>query len=179
MKKQVVVYISELEVKKSEIQGEGVFASKKFDKGEKVFFLTGEEVDFWEINERVEKGLVRPFDPFQISDLRYMDLDYLPNKINHSCNPNCFVKVKNELVALRNISEGEEITYDYSTVMDDNEREMEKIGKKPLTCKCDCGSGNCRKVIDHFRNLPEDVRNHYLGRGFAPYFILNKFQQNL
>ena len=59
--------------------------------------------------------------------------------INHSCEPNTYVRTENELrhvIALREIQAGEEITYDYL-----------------LNChggvmwKCNCGKLNCRKNI--------------------------------
>jgi len=63
--------------------------------------------------------------------------------INHSCEPNCEAKAKEIsgkgriiIYALRKISRGEELTYDYKF-----EKEEEKI-------PCSCGSKHCRKYLN-------------------------------
>ncbi|KAH7476740.1 Histone-lysine N-methyltransferase ASH1L [Phytophthora ramorum] len=64
--------------------------------------------------------------------------------INHSCNPNCGVEkwdVNGEercaIFALRDITAGEELTFDYK---------FESFSKAEIT-ECLCGAPNCRKVI--------------------------------
>lgn len=61
--------------------------------------------------------------------------------INHSCDPNAEVTWSGDIAtlgALRNIEPGEEITFDYRTVIPpwDN-----------FTFNCSCGALNCEKVI--------------------------------
>jgi hypothetical protein len=59
--------------------------------------------------------------------------------LNHSCAPNAeirFLRPKIHLVALRNISAGEEITFDYATLYD-----------APWSMKCQCGEAACRGTI--------------------------------
>jgi SET domain-containing protein len=58
--------------------------------------------------------------------------------INHSCEPNAeiiFDRPKIHLIARRKISEGEEVTFDYSTLY------------KSIYLKCNCGTPSCRKII--------------------------------
>jgi hypothetical protein len=55
---------------------------------------------------------------------------------NHSCNPNCAYDGLN-VVALRKIKKGEELTLDYAQFLDKN---MEPF-------HCNCGSPNCRGLI--------------------------------
>ncbi|MDB5277615.1 MAG: protein-lysine N-methyltransferase [Ferruginibacter sp.] len=55
---------------------------------------------------------------------------------NHSCNPNTTYEGLN-VIALQNIPEGEELTLDYSTFLDEN--------MEPFDCRC--GSQNCRGRI--------------------------------
>jgi D-alanine-D-alanine ligase len=55
---------------------------------------------------------------------------------NHSCNPNTTYEGLN-VIALKNIPEGEELTLDYSTFLDEN--------MEPFDCRC--GSPNCRGRI--------------------------------
>ena len=56
--------------------------------------------------------------------------------INHSCNPNCGIKGHLQIVAMRDIESGEEITFDYA---------MTESSDYSMDCKC--GAKNCRKTI--------------------------------
>jgi SET domain-containing protein len=63
--------------------------------------------------------------------------------INHSCEPNAeiiFARPKIQLVAGREILEGEEVTFDYSLIYG-----------KAFAMKCDCGTPSCRKLIRGIR----------------------------
>lgn len=72
------------------------------------------------------------------------DPDLAENFINHSCAPNSFVDFSTlELKALRSISKGEDITYNYFT----SDYEMEDA------FECCCKSENCKKNIYGFKNL--------------------------
>lgn len=66
--------------------------------------------------------------------------------INHSCDPNCETEEIDGrvwIMAVRNIREGEELTYDYY-LYDGDEDEA----------RCNCGSRNCRKSM----YAPEELR---------------------
>ena len=56
--------------------------------------------------------------------------------LNHSCNPNCGVRNKLEIIAMREINKDEEVTIDYA---------MTESFKYKM--KCNCGMSNCRKII--------------------------------
>lgn len=84
--------------------------------------------------------------------------------MNHSCNPNCGIR-NGVLVALRNIIEGEEIAYDYSTTMDE----------RYWTMACRCGAAACRGIVDDFRTLPEELRRQYLSLGIVMPFIAEQY----
>lgn len=90
--------------------------------------------------------------------------------INHSCEPNTgFLNFGLEelgLVALRLIREGEELTWDYSTSMDDESWEID----------CLCGSSDCRKRIRDFKFLPPELQEKYLQMGIVLDFIAQKYQ---
>ncbi len=67
--------------------------------------------------------------------------EYAESFINHSCNPNAEVTWNGDiatLVAMQNIEPGEEITFDYGTVI--------PPGNK-FTFSCTCGATKCRKLI--------------------------------
>lgn len=60
--------------------------------------------------------------------------------INHSCSPNSAVLVtlpRIRLVALRKITPGQEITFDYAATMSHD----------PWQMLCNCGAKNCRGVV--------------------------------
>jgi hypothetical protein len=80
--------------------------------------------------------------------------------LNHSCDPNLWWS-GDELVALRNIAAGEEITYDYAT---DSATES---GSDALAAgallRCNCGSMRCRGLIEAGdRDIPE-LQRRYAG----------------
>ena len=160
-----------LEVKNSRISGKGFFAKKIILKGERICFMKGELMDLNEMVERVDFDEEEGSDPLGVDDETYIDLDEFYRSINHSCKPNAFIRGKNELVALKDIKEGEEIFFDYSTTMDD-----EKIPRdEQWTMECNCGSENCRGIVDQFKTLPKDRRDFYITNKYVPDFILRKF----
>jgi hypothetical protein len=161
-----------LEVRHSSTSNEGVFTKTDIKKGQTIYFLKGEKISFEETISRVNSGREKAADTLQIDQEEYLDLDEFSRKFNHSCNPNSFIRGQSELVALRDIKRGEEITFDYSTTMDDNYR---NASRSIWTNRCNCGAANCRKSIDQFRELPKRVQEFYLKNGFAPDFILKKF----
>ena len=101
----------------------------------------------------------------QVNDEKYIDMKESSRCINHSCNPNSglvFKKNKIMLTAIRTIRKYEEITWDYSTTMDEDEWEMD----------CLCGNKNCRKRIRDFKYLPRRIQQKYIKLGIVPKYIL-------
>ncbi len=94
----------------------------------------------------------------------------LDDFVNHSCNPNSGIKVTNRkviLIAIKNIQEGQEITFDYSTTMDEDDWEMD----------CNCGSQYCRKKIKDFKHLSKKIQEKYIRLGIVPKFILKNIKK--
>jgi D-alanine-D-alanine ligase-like ATP-grasp enzyme len=60
---------------------------------------------------------------------------------NHSCNPNTTYRGLN-VIALRKILRGEELTLDYTSFLDEN--------MEPFNCQC--GSSDCRGIISGIKN---------------------------
>ena len=143
--------------------------------GETICFLNGESCTLDEVLQRVNDGREAASDPLGVGVDEYLDLEENARTFNHSCEPNSFIRGRNELVALRDISCGEEIIYDYSTTMDDDEERILKAGRDMWTCECNCGSEKCRGVINQFKTLPEEIRDFYIRNEFVPNFILKKF----
>ncbi len=85
--------------------------------------------------------------------------------VNHSCEPNAAVRIdgtRAELFAIRDISAGEEILFDYSTILDEDD----------FTMTCLCGAPSCRKTIGDGKYLPEDIWQRYLARGMLPEYVI-------
>ena len=165
-----------IKIGKSKIAGKGVFATSAIKKGRRICFLTGELCTLNGILKKVYDREEKSSDPLGVDVEEYIDLDELPRTFNHSCNPNAFIRGKNELVALKDIKKGEEITYDYSSTMNDNEAKIKKAGFILWTCKCNCGADNCRKIIDQFKTLPAKRRKIYITNKFMPDFTLKYFK---
>ncbi|MCX5812827.1 MAG: SET domain-containing protein-lysine N-methyltransferase [Proteobacteria bacterium] len=151
--------------------GKGVFAGRKFKAGEMIIEFKG---NFMTYEEQADLCLVE--DRYvQVGHNLFMgpsgDID---DYINHSCNPNAALIIPAgdavrggvALIALREINEDEEITFDYSTTMDEDDWEMD----------CGCGSEKCRKRIRDFKYLPEDTQEKYIRLGIVPDYIMKKLK---
>ncbi|MEX0932263.1 MAG: SET domain-containing protein [Parcubacteria group bacterium] len=166
-----------LHIAESPIAGKGIFADKEFKQGETIYILEGERCSLNEIIRRVKAGEEEPSDPLTIGWEEYIDLDEFSRTFNHSCEPNAYVRGESELVALKDISPGEEITYDYSSTMEDNAEKILEAGLSMWTMECHCGSEKCRGVVDQFATLPEDIQRYYLDNSYAPDFLLQRARQ--
>jgi len=129
-----------LTIKESSINGKGCFAVKMFQRHQKIAEYTGELISDLEARKRA-----RGRRHLRICDIdgRY-SLDGArggngTHYINHSCNPNAYMKTLYGHVlffARRDIKAGEEITVDYEeTLLPDSRR-------------CHCGAENCRGTIN-------------------------------
>src|SRR5579872_7178209 len=102
-----------IEIKSSEIGGRGMFARSVITEGEEVVRFGGEYVSKKEADEGKKNGkLVMQWDDDLYSiEKRGEDDTYF---INHSCNPNVWMKDAFTLIARREIQQGEELTADYA-----------------------------------------------------------------
>ena len=125
----------------SKINGKGLFAGENIKKGEVIRRITG--VMKFKVNKNKKDALDNP-NWIGVAQDQWIDPDKFFKFINHSCDPTAGVKGRFICVALRDIKEGEEITFDYSTIEADDLWEM----------KCCCGSKKCRKNIRSIKYLP-------------------------
>ena len=82
---------------------------------------------------------------------------------NHSCEPNCGLRVDPcgfEMIALRDITAHEELTYDYSTHQEHPEDHM----------VCHCALPSCRGIIGSFSTLAPELRRRYSELGIVTDF---------
>ncbi|MBP7605347.1 MAG: SET domain-containing protein-lysine N-methyltransferase [Spirochaetes bacterium] len=144
-------------------RGRSVFAVRDFTAGSFIIEFGGER-----FSREEYMGLVVPENNHFLQIDRSVFLGptaTADNFINHSCDPNCGFRVDDGrayLFAIRPIRAGEEITFDYSTSMDEDFWEM----------NCRCGCAACRGRVRDFRHLPAETRERYMALGAVPGFIL-------
>jgi len=142
------------ELRESPEKGEGIFATKPFEVGDIV--MVG-------IIEEVLSG--NHSHASQISENEHVLHAGLISKVNHSCGPNCGIRVNetgaHDFIAMKDISVNEEITFDYA---------MRNYSVDHFPPQCMCGSARCRGRITGWKDLPDETKKEY--EGFvAPYLL--------
>jgi SET domain-containing protein len=166
MEKKTYSWMDErLAVKDTPKYGKGVFASEPIEKNSPLMVFGGyvltrkEEVklplEIRDIAIQIDKDLVIGV----LTKKEVTNTDY----VNHSCDPNSGIKGQISLVAMRNIKEGEEITFDYGTVL------YREKGAPKYELKCLCGSKNCRGKITQYDWQIPSLQEKY--KDFFPYYI--------
>lgn len=109
--------------RRSKIHGRGIFTKKKIKKGSIIY-----NISLKKISKNPKKRLAK------IGKNKYVS-DKILNHINHSCNPNAKLNIKNKpnLTTLRGILPNEEITVNYNKT---------ELHRKKI--KCLCKSKNCK-----------------------------------
>jgi len=138
--------------------GRGLFAGRDFAVGDEILRFSGPVIS---LCEAIAKGAEQA-NPLQVGPFEYIDLEPPGVFINHSCDPNAGIIADRVLVALRSISAGEEVRYNYSTTM------WEGIWTMP----CQCKSASCRGAVTDFPQLAADLRTRYLSLGVVQRFIV-------
>jgi hypothetical protein len=86
--------------------------------------------------DRLRNSEIQIADGFHLVALREEEYEPVMLFINHSCGPNVGFAGNVVLVAMRDITLGEELTTDYA-LFDDSDEQME----------CRCGATACRRMI--------------------------------
>lgn len=154
--------IVDIEVRHAGQKGLGVFALRRFRKGEFIFRRRHGRIV---ANNRIPS--------LSQQDQRHLcELDYTRSAIllppgcylNHSCEPNA-MRSGVKVFAWRAINEGEEITIDYR---------LNAFSKDRWACSC--GSRSCSgEIIGDFFSLTPERQRAYLR--FAPSFIKREHRQ--
>ena len=135
-------------IRRSGIQGRGVFAARRIRRGQRVIEYAGERITPDEGDRRYDDKKMKRHHTFlfaldkntvidgnrQGNDARY---------INHSCDPNCeavTVGKKIFIYAKKNIQPGVELAYDYKYEWSNDKEDIRLY-------KCICGSPKCRGTI--------------------------------
>lgn len=137
--------------------GRGLFARRAFAPGDLILRLDGPRYERTDPIHATDEGA----NLLQTGRRTYILLRPPAVFANHSCDPNAGVVGNRRLAAIRAIAPGEEITFDYSTTMDEDF----------WTLECRCGAPNCRGRVTDFRDLPAPLRRRYLDLGVVQGFI--------
>lgn len=137
--------------------GRGLFARRAFAPGDLILRLDGPRYERTDPIHATDEGA----NLLQTGRRTYILLHPPAVFANHSCDPNAGVVGNRRLAAIRAIAPGEEITFDYSTTMDEDF----------WTLECRCGAPNCRGRVTDFRDLPAPLRRRYLDLGVVQGFI--------
>lgn len=140
--------------------GWGLFATRNISKGEKILSISGPMMTQADVDQRSDKQAANAL---QIDEELYIDFQEPGVLVNHSCNPNAGIKEDKDFIAIKDISIGEEITWDYSTSVDTG-----------WTMSCHCKEKNCRKIVQDFESLPKKVQEKYLEQGIVLKYIAKK-----
>ncbi len=112
-----ISYTDHIEVKDSSVHGKGIFALKEIPEEKLITIIRGEVIDGFECERREEEE--NNVYIFWNGDECYIDTNKTSTikYINHDCDPNCYVDDGDEtslnLISLKGIKEGEELTIDY------------------------------------------------------------------
>ncbi len=151
-------------VRRSRIHNRGVFARKPIPAGTRIIEYVGERITKAEAQRRAEAALQRHRKDvdkgavyiFELNKRYDIDGDVPYNTarfINHSCDPNCEVEIVRGriwITALRDIAEGEELSYNYGYDLEDYEDHP-----------CRCGAPRCPGYIlaeEHWPRLRRKLR---------------------
>lgn len=154
-------------IKKSPVQGFGVYANKNFKTGNVILIIDDTHVV---TDESKLTPHQHEYDCDYLSNGKVILMQEPEKFINHSCDPNTYVKTINNLrhvLAMKDIKKGEEITYDYA-INGDNDG----------TFKCNCGSKNCRRIYQgNFFKLPRNLQLKYLP--YLDNWFIDEHQQEI
>jgi hypothetical protein len=152
-------------IKPSPGKGNGLFATKNIVANSVIFQFIGNPLLR---NDIEDFGGAKAACYLQIGKELYLDLGgHYSFFINHSCQPACGARImvnKAFLVSLRDIKEGEELTFDYSTTSTEDE------GTWALNCNC--SMFRCRKLITGFWSLTEVQKKRYMDLNVVPSYVL-------
>lgn len=125
-------------VRSSEIHAAGVYTTSKYRKGQRIVEYTGPRIAKARADELYE-GREHTY-LFGLDDGRVIDGHGVAAFINHSCDPNCEtdeIRGRVWIIALRDISVGEELVYDYNLWDGDIDDPSH----------CYCGAKSCRGTM--------------------------------
>ncbi|MEN9582074.1 MAG: hypothetical protein RL641_28 [Candidatus Parcubacteria bacterium] len=140
-----------IELRDTENKGSGVFATAPIPKGTVISYVDG-QIHYAKKESEVYRHASDHAVPFH----RYFyrnGFNTAAVRLNHSCEPNCYVKDLFFVTTMRDIEPGEELTYCYGLFCNSDWQNPEGV--------CRCGSKDCLGKILPWRELPQDFKTKY------------------
>jgi hypothetical protein len=163
-----------LEVRDTIKYGKGVFATAEIAKDEMLFVMGGYIYDIDDENNISDYSADKPIEiseEFSICPPDEHEMEKMPQHyVNHSCDPNAGFKGQIFMVAMKPISAGEEIVYDYAMIIHSNPR-----SEAYFTMNCHCGSKACRGVIDEEGWQIPELQSRY--DGYFQWYLQEKINK--
>ena len=140
-----------VEVRRSKVQGRGVFATRDYREGERILEYKGKLITSDEADAQADDESMRRHHTFLFAVNAQWVIDGADGGnearyINHSCDPNCESIITGRRVyihALCDIPEGAELLYDYWYVTDETYT-MDDLRR---IYPCRCRAPNCRGTL--------------------------------
>jgi hypothetical protein len=143
--------------RETHVYGLGVFATGPIRAGEFISVFDGPIMccvpSISDLSENPNGFCPRHAIQFDAHSWRDGRHDRMARYLAHSCEPNCGIRGLFEIVAIRDIESGEELTWDYAMTE-----------KEHPAFECKCGSPDCRKVIAGFSELSSYQRLNFVWR---------------
>jgi len=138
------------ELRSSEIQGTGAFATRTIRKGTRIIEYLGQRISWRTADKRYDDEKMSRHHTFlfTVDDDTCIDAGVNGNDarfLNHSCDPNCEAindRKRIFIEAKKTIPAGTELVYDYQY-----ERTDDHTAADERFYKCRCGSPQCRGTI--------------------------------
>ncbi len=141
----------------------GVFARRKLKVGEDILLVEGRRFHYTTLL-RIRGSFLD--NCYRLSENYFLSPEgTLGEFFNHSCSPNTRVEKRGTnlyIVAVKDIVKGEEVVFDYSTL----------IARDDVwSMLCNCGEKVCRKVVLSYKKLPKPLLREYLKSSIIPVYI--------
>jgi len=138
--------------------GKGIFAMKDLPAYTNLFYISGKEMNF----EETIALASRESHAMQTDIRKYILVEPPFLYSNHSCDPNCGINEDFQLITIKPVAKGEELTWDYSTSM----------LERHWTLHCHCEAPFCRKIILDFDLIPKQIQEKYIRAEIVLPFII-------
>ncbi len=149
-----------IQVRATKKYGKGVFARLPIKKREVIAEIDGK---VYTIDDKFDQYAYTH--AIQFARDKWRGSNGIADQLNHSCEPNCGIRARFRIVAMRDILPGEELTWDYGMAEDFQWR-----------MRCKCNAPSCRRIIGDFKTIPKETRMRY--KGYISTWLVHKYKLN-
>lgn len=141
-------------------RGLAVFATAPIPKGSRITVFTGET---YQSETALGVPEIMRNHVIQVGKTEFIfGHKGLAHCVCHSCDPNCGIRNLVEIYAVKNISEGEQITWDYRCSENSNW----------VLDNCLCGNERCTGFVGNYDSLPSHFKSEYKAKGMVSEWIV-------